>query len=89
MCESESDHLKCSAVDSLLGQRGASCSHPKLQGKNGILFLHSFSALRATLIITIRGFTRDLLLNRNSPGIDIEASSAAASSLGKSGRVSY
>lgn len=28
-------------------------------------------------------------LNRNSPGIDIEASSAAASSLGKSGRVSY
>lgn len=76
-----------SAVDSLLGQRGRILLPS--QGKNGILFLHSFSALRATLIITIRGFTRDLLLNRNSPGIDIEASSAAASSLGKSGRVSY
>lgn len=80
-----------SAVDSLLGQRGRILlpSQAAEQGKNGILFLHSFSALRATLIITIRGFTRDLLLNRNSPGIDIEASSAAASSLGKSGRVSY
>lgn len=89
MCESESDHLKCSAVDSLLGQRGASCSHPKLQGKNVVPTLVFSPESDATLIITIRGFTRDLLLNRNSPGIDIEASSAAASSLGKSGRVSY